>query len=82
MNKDEIIQAEKQYVVQTYVRPDVVFTQGQGAVLVDSEGKEYLDFTSGIAVTALGHNDEGWVTAVTQQAAQLTHVSNLYHTAP
>ncbi len=82
MNKDEIIQAEKQYVVQTYVRPEVVFTQGKGAVLEDSEGKEYLDFTSGIAVTALGHSDEGWVTAVAQQAAQITHVSNLYHTVP
>ncbi len=82
MNAKEIIQAEKQYVVQTYVRPEVLFTHGKGAVLTDSEGKEYLDFTSGIAVTALGHSDEAWVTAVAQQAAQLTHVSNLYHTAP
>ncbi len=82
MNANDIIQAEKQYIVQTYIRPEVVFTHGQGAYLYDSEGKQYLDFTSGIAVTALGHSDAGWVTAVSQQAAQLTHVSNLYHTAP
>ena len=82
MNKDEIIQAEKQYIVQTYIRPDVVFTHGKGAYLFDSEGKQYLDFTSGIAVTALGHSDEAWATAVAQQATTLTHVSNLYHTAP
>ncbi len=82
MNAQELIQAEKQYIVQTYIRPEVLFTQGKGAVLTDSEGKEYLDFTSGIAVTALGHSDEAWVTAVAQQAAKLTHVSNLYHTVP
>jgi predicted acetylornithine/succinylornithine family transaminase len=82
MNKNEIIQAEKQYVVQTYIRPEVVFTHGKGAYLFDSDGKQYLDFTSGIAVTALGHSDEAWATAVSQQAATLTHVSNLYHTAP
>ena len=82
MNKDDIIQAEKQYVVQTYARPEIVFTHGQSAYLYDSDGRQYLDFASGIAVTALGHSDEAWVTAVTQQAAALTHVSNLFHTAP
>ena len=47
MNKGEIIQAEKQYVVQTYVRPEVVFTHGKGAYLFDSDGKQYLDFCGG-----------------------------------
>ncbi|RMG93044.1 MAG: aspartate aminotransferase family protein, partial [Chloroflexi bacterium] len=82
MNKNELIQAESDYLVSTYIRPPVVFTHGQGAYLYDSEGKVYLDFSSGIAVTALGHSDPEWVTAVTQQAATLTHVSNLYHTPP
>ncbi len=68
MNKDEIIQAEKQYVVQTYVRPEVVFTHGQGAYLFDNDDKQYLDFSSGIAVTALGHSDEAWATAVAHRA--------------
>ena len=82
LNAQEIIEAEANYVLQTYVRPEVVFTHGEGAYLFDSEGNKYLDFTSGIAVTSLGHSNEAWVTAVSHQATQLTHVSNLYHTAP
>lgn len=82
METQEIIQAESQYILQTYGRAPVVFTQGKGLKLVDAEGNEYLDFTSGIAVTALGHSDEEWVTAVATQAHQLTHISNLYHSEP
>ncbi|MFQ5401192.1 MAG: acetylornithine transaminase [Anaerolineae bacterium] len=82
MNPNEIIRAEAKYIVHTYVRPELVFTHGKGVYLYDSDGKQYLDFTSGIAVTALGHGDEAWAAAVSRQAATLTHVSNLYHTAP
>ncbi len=82
MNTQEIIQAESEFVLQTYVRPPVLFTQGQGLTLSDSEGRLYLDFSSGIAVTALGHSDAEWVTAVAQQAGKLTHISNLYHSEP
>ena len=82
MEAEEIIKLETDYVLQTYVRPDVVFTHGKGAVLYDSTGKPYLDFMSGIAVTALGHSDPDWVAAVCDQAGKLVHVSNLYHTAP
>lgn len=82
MNKEEIIQAEANYVLHTYNRPNTVFSHGEGVHLYDTEGNKYLDFTSGIAVTALGHSDPDWVTAVAQQAAKLTHVSNLFHTAP
>jgi len=79
---NDIIKLEEKYVLQTYVRPPIVFTHGDGLKLYDSDDNEYLDFTSGIAVTALGHSDAEWVQAVAAQAAQLTHVSNLYHTAP
>lgn len=82
MNAQEIIQAESKYVLQTYTRPSVVFTHGAGLKLYDSEGNEYLDFSSGIAVTALGHSDAEWATAVAEQAAKLTHISNLYHSEP
>jgi acetylornithine/succinyldiaminopimelate/putrescine aminotransferase len=82
MNAQEIIQAESDNVLQTYVRPDIVFSHGEGMYLYDSDGNKYLDLTSGIAVTALGHSDPDWVTAVSTQAAKLAHVSNLYHTAP
>lgn len=78
----EVIESEKAYILQTYGRPDVVFVRGQGTVLVDTEGKEYLDFAAGIAVNALGHGDPRWVKAVAEQAEKLTHTSNLYHTEP
>ncbi len=82
MNTKELIQAESTYIVQTYSRPEIVLSHGQGAYLYDLEGKKYLDFTSGIAVTALGHSDPEWAAAVASQASKLVHVSNLYHTAP
>ncbi len=82
MNSQKIIQTESEYVLQTYVRPEIVFTHGEGSYLFDADGNKYLDFMSGIAVMALGHSDEEWVTAVSQQAAKLTHISNLYHSAP
>jgi acetylornithine aminotransferase len=77
-----VIADEKAYILQTYARPDIVFVRGQGTKLYDSAGKEYLDFSAGIAVNALGHGDSRWVAAVTDQAALLTHTSNLYHTEP
>lgn len=79
---NEIIQSEATYLVQTYLRQPFVLTHGKGAYLFDSEGKQYLDFSSGIAVNALGHADDEWAAAVADQAGKLTHVSNLFHTAP
>lgn len=82
METKQIISDEAHYILQTYVRPDMVLDHGEGVYLFDTEGRRYLDFSSGIAVTALGHSDPEWVTAVQEQAARLVHVSNLYHTAP
>lgn len=76
------IQTEKEFILQTYARPEVVFTHGRNARLWDSEGSQYIDFTAGIAVNALGHGDPRWLEALTTQAAKLAHVSNLYHTEP
>ncbi len=74
--------ARFRYVLQTYGRPDIVFTHGDGVRMYDLFGKEYLDFAAGIAVNALGHSDPRWVATLTEQAATLAHVSNLFHTAP
>jgi predicted acetylornithine/succinylornithine family transaminase len=82
MDKEEIIKTESEYVLQTYLRPEIVFSHGAGAYLFDTEGKRYLDFMAGIAVTVLGHSDPQWVAAVQEQAGKLVHVSNLYHTEP
>jgi acetylornithine aminotransferase len=79
---EEIIKAESELFVQTYARSPVVFVSGEGCKLYDTENKEYLDLTAGIAVNALGHGDPTWVKAVTEQAGKLAHVSNLYHTVP
>lgn len=68
--------------VGTYARVPLVLSSGKGCKLYDLEGREYLDLTSGIAVNALGHGDPDWITAVTQQANTLTHVSNIYYSLP
>ncbi|MBN2501200.1 MAG: aspartate aminotransferase family protein [Anaerolineales bacterium] len=78
----EIIQKESQYVLGTYPRAPFVFEKGEGMYVYDSDGKAYLDFGSGIAVNALGHNDPDVVASIQEQAAQLSHVCNLYHTVP
>ncbi len=67
------------HVMNTYARQPVAFVHGEGSWLVDTEGKRYLDALSGIAVNTLGHNHPELVRALSQQAAQLLHTSNLYH---
>jgi acetylornithine/N-succinyldiaminopimelate aminotransferase len=66
----------------TYARYPVEFTSGSGALLVDSEGVEHLDFLSGVAVCNTGHCHPHVVAAVQEQAGRLMHVSNLFYTAP
>lgn len=80
--KEQIIQIDSENVMQTYGRHDVVFVRGKGSRLYDSEGKEYIDFGSGIGVSALGYGHPGWVSAVSAQAETLAHVSNLFYTKP
>ncbi|HEY1407567.1 MAG TPA: aspartate aminotransferase family protein [Promineifilum sp.] len=82
MSKQEIIRDESRYMMQTYRRAGIVLERGEGVYLYDTEGRRYLDFMSGIAVTALGHSDPGVAAAIAGQAATLTHVSNLYYTVP
>jgi len=79
---DSLRQREARYLMQTYPRSDVVFVEGEGAVLVDDAGREYLDFLSGIAVTSLGHGNPDLVEAASSQMARLDHVSNLFYTEP
>ena len=65
-------------VMPTYGRVDIAFTEGDGPYLFTSEGERYLDFTSGIAVTGLGHNHPHLVETLRSQAGALWHTSNLY----
>jgi acetylornithine/N-succinyldiaminopimelate aminotransferase len=73
---------EERFVMQTYRRAAVEFVHGDGALLFDEEGREYVDLLSGISVTSVGHGDPGVVEAVRDQAQQLFHVSNLFYTEP
>ena len=68
------------HVMRTYARQNVTFVRGQGPRLWDADGREYLDFLSGIAVCGVGHCHPRLVAAVQEQAARLMHVSNLFLT--
>jgi predicted acetylornithine/succinylornithine family transaminase len=69
-------------VLPTYARYDVTFTDGDGAWLVDADGKRYLDLFAGIAVVSLGHRHAAPLAAAHAQLERLWHVSNLYWTEP
>ena len=77
-----ITSIDKEYVAGTYGRFPVELVSGKGSILVDSNGKEYIDMGSGIGVTAFGNCDDSWLYAVTTQLNKLQHVSNLYYTEP
>ena len=69
---------ESRHVLQTYKRLPVVFERGSGTRLFDEHGRAYLDFISGIGVASLGHGHAGLAHALGEQAATLSHTSNLY----
>jgi predicted acetylornithine/succinylornithine family transaminase len=73
---------EDRYLMRTYRRAPVDFVRGEGALLWDAEGREYLDFLTGISVCSLGHCHPAVVEAVREQAGRLMHVSNLFYTEP
>jgi acetylornithine/N-succinyldiaminopimelate aminotransferase len=66
------------HLLPTYARVDLAFERGEGVWLIATDGERYLDFTSGVAVNALGHAHPRLVAAITEQAQKLWHVSNLY----
>ena len=76
--------AEKAAAVFTpnYAPAPVVFTRGDGMHLYDSDGRRYLDFAAGIAVSALGHNHPALTRAIAEQAADLLHISNIWLNEP
>src|SRR5687767_2080348 len=76
---DDILGRESRYVLHTYRRQPVAFVRGNGPRLYDVDGREYLDFVSGIGVASLGHAHPGLAAAVADQAATLLHTSNLYY---
>src|SRR3954468_23869212 len=79
MSADDAIANEQQYILQTYQRPDFVLDRGEGVYLFDTAGRRYLDCVAGIAVNALGYGDPDVARVITEQAAGLIRISNLYH---
>jgi predicted acetylornithine/succinylornithine family transaminase len=82
MNLTDLQALEERYLMRTYKRAPVEFVRGEGALLWDAEGKEYLDFLGGISVCSIGHCNPDVVEAVREQAGRLMHASNLFYTEP
>lgn len=82
MNLTDLQALEERYLMRTYRRAPVEFVRGEGALLWDAEGKEYLDFLAGISVCTVGHCHPDVVEAVREQAGRLMHTSNLFYTEP
>ncbi|MBT7649773.1 MAG: aspartate aminotransferase family protein [Opitutae bacterium] len=68
----------EKYLISNYAKPALEIIKGEGSYLWDSSGTKFLDFTSGIAVTNIGHGHKHWIEKVTKQAKELTHCSNLF----
>ncbi len=82
MSLAQVQALEDRYLMRTYRRAPVDFVRGEGPLLWDAEGREYLDFLAGISVCSVGHCHPAVVTAVREQVGRLMHASNLYYTEP
>ena len=82
MTFEELKTLDQQYVLQTYGRNPIALDHGSNATLYCPDGKEYIDFASGIGVLSVGTADPRWQAAVAEQAGKLAHVSNLYYSEP
>ena len=74
------IEQFNEHVMQTYGRIGLVMESGHGQTAVGEDGKEYIDFGSGIGTNSLGYCDEDWVNAICEQAHKIQHTSNYYYT--
>jgi acetylornithine/N-succinyldiaminopimelate aminotransferase len=78
-NFDELVQKERQYLLQTYARYPLALVKGKGLYVWDIEGRKYLDLVGGLGVNALGHAHPRIVKAIREQSARVIHLSNLYY---
>ena len=82
MKFNDIKQQTDDCYINVFNRQPVCLEKGKGAVVFDTDGKEYVDFLGGIAVNIFGHGDKDIVKAVSEQAKKLIHVSNIYYNLP
>ena len=79
---NQIINKAESAILHTYNRFQVVFDRGEGVYLYDTDGKQYLDFASGIGVQSLGYGNEEYKQTLKDQIDKLTHISNLFYSDP
>jgi predicted acetylornithine/succinylornithine family transaminase len=82
MDSQTLMMLSEQYIAHTYARYSILLVRGKGTRVWDKDGKEYLDFVSGLAVCNLGHCHPKVVKAIQDQAEKLIHVSNFYYIEP
>jgi acetylornithine/N-succinyldiaminopimelate aminotransferase len=82
LGQTELVGLGRDHLYPNYRQPPIVFVRGQGTELWDAEGKRYLDFYAGIAVSTLGHAHPRLVQAISEQAGKLLHVSNYFYNEP
>jgi acetylornithine/N-succinyldiaminopimelate aminotransferase len=78
----DLLAAGRQYYLPVYKPREMILDHGEGSRVWDRDGREYLDFSAGIAVNALGHNDPDLIAALTDQAGKLWHTSNVFYSEP
>lgn len=77
-----MIETTKKYLLETYARNFVNFKSGKNATVYDENGKDYIDFSSGVGVVSVGHANERVNNAIFEQISKITHISNLYMIEP
>ena len=82
MDAEKVKALEKEHIMQTYGRFDLVLERGEGCRVYDAKGKGYLDFIGGIACVPAGHSNPKVAAAITEAARTLLNVSNLYYSVP
>jgi acetylornithine/N-succinyldiaminopimelate aminotransferase len=82
VNAAELLETAQKHLYPNYAQPQIIIDHGRGAALWDTEGRRYVDFYAGIAVSTLGHAHPRLVSAIAEQAARVMHLSNYYYTAP
>lgn len=82
MNTEQIAKLDGKCIINTYGERPLLIARGRGMRVWDGEGKEYLDFFSGIGVNILGHCHQNIISAIKKQSEEFIHISNLYYNEP
>ena len=82
MSLHDLLALGREHCLPIYRQRELVLERGEGARVWDSEGRDYIDFSAGIAVCSLGHGDPDLVAALVEQAGKLWHTSNIFHSEP